>query len=240
MADTNDSMFGITVQTWGANSRAGNGMMSFADQKFFGGDVGHASINMKLPINSTTKEWMEQYCFAQTYEDFKKSKGTEDLSYEKYVQEVDKLIPVSIKSQATRVAKYDSSGHIIPTHEKAYEQVYFDVDWSWWPGRVQNSEDDMVWEREGKHFEYDEKWKDYLQPEQRIHRGKLGSRKMDYAPSAIIHQRDIPSSELERITRSHKIHQLEEKLELIKLLNSKIEDMANSKMSPGLSANVRD
>lgn len=88
----------------------------------------------------------------------------------------------------------------------------------------------MVWERKGKHFEYDKKWKEYLQPEQRVHQGQLGSRKMDYAPSAIMHQRDIPSSELERISRTHKIHQIEEKLKLIHSLNSKIVDMTHTKM----------
>ncbi|WP_115701544.1 protein SidG [Legionella sainthelensi] len=230
---SNDSLFGITVQTWGTKSRASNGMLTFADQQLFGGDVGHASINMKLPVTSTTKEWIENYCYKQTYEEYKKSKG-EDISYEKYLEEADKLIPITLTNQITRVAKYDSSGIIFPTNEKAYEQIYFDIDWSWWPGRIQNTNDDMIWEREGKHFAYDEKWKEILEPEQRLHRGKLGSRLMDYAPSAIIHQRDIPSCELDRITRKHQINQIEEKLNLINLLSSKIDVLSSAKISPSM------
>ncbi|HEN5500016.1 TPA: Dot/Icm T4SS effector SidG, partial [Legionella pneumophila] len=232
--EANDSLFGITVQTWGTNDRPSNGMMNFADQQFFGGDVGHASINMKLPVTDKTKQWIEKYCYSQTYDQFKKVKGNEDKTYEEYLKTAKRLIPVELKTQVTRKAQYDSNGNLVTTHEKAYEQIYFDIDWSWWPGRLQNTEDDMVWEREGKHFEYDEKWKEYLQPEQRVHRGKLGSRKMDYAPTSIIHQRDIPTSELEKITRDHKIHTIEEKLNVVKLLQSKIDEMPHTKMSPSM------
>lgn len=49
-------------------------MLTFADQQLFGGDVGHASINMKLPVTSTTKEWIENYCYKQTYEEYKNQK----------------------------------------------------------------------------------------------------------------------------------------------------------------------
>ncbi|HAT8105457.1 TPA: protein SidG, partial [Legionella pneumophila] len=230
----NNSLFGITVQTWGTNDQPSNGMMNFADQQFFGGDVGHASINMKLPVTDKTKEWIEKYCYSQTYDQFKQVKGNEDKTYEEYLKTAKRLIPVELKTQVTRKAQYDSNGNLVATHEKAYEQTYFDIDWSWWPGRLQNTEDDMVWEREGKHVEYVEKWKEYLQPEQRVHRGKLGSRKMDYAPTAIIHQRDIPTSELERITRDHKIHTIEEKLNVVKLLQSKIDEMPHTKMSPSM------
>ncbi|WP_133134399.1 hypothetical protein [Legionella santicrucis] len=228
-----DSMSGITIQTWGTQSRSSNGMITFADQKFFGGDVGHASVNMKLPVTSTTKEWIEKYCYKQTYEQFKKIKG-EESTYEEYLKDGGQIIPVSLKTQTTRVARYDSSGKMVATHDKAYEQTYFDIDWSWWPGRIQTTEEDYVWEREGKHFEYDEKWKEILQPEQRIHKGKLGHRVMDYAPSSIIHQRDIPSSELEKITRDHQIHQIEERIKLVALLNSKIEEMTGPKVTPSM------
>ncbi|KTD59108.1 SidG protein, substrate of the Dot/Icm system [Legionella sainthelensi] len=228
-----DSLYGITIQTWGTQSRPSNGMITFADQKLFGGDVGHASVNMKLPVTATTKEWIEKYCYKQTYEQFKKIKG-EESTYEEYLKDGGQVIPVSLKTQTTRAARYDSSGKLVATHDKAYEQTYFDIDWSWWPGRIQTTEEDYVWEREGKHFEYDEKWKAILQPEQRIHKGKLGHRLMDYAPSSIIHQRDIPSSELEKITRNHQIHQIEERIKLVALLNSKIEEMTGPKVTPSM------
>ena len=226
-----DSMFGISVQTWGTQSRSSNGLINFADQQLFGGNVGHASINMTLPITSTTKEWLEKYCFKYTYEDYTLNQNS-NATYEEYVQNVEKIIPVSIKTQTTRAAKYDSSGQIIATHEKAYEQAFFDVDWSWWPKVLHNTDSDMYSEREGKHFEYDEEWQEYLQPEQRVHRGELGSRKMTYAPTAIIHQRDIPSSELERITKTFNMEQIREKLKTVTLLYSKIQGLTDSKISP--------
>lgn len=52
---SNAGVLGVTVRTWGTKASKGNGMLNFMDQQLFGGDVGHASINMKLPINETTK-----------------------------------------------------------------------------------------------------------------------------------------------------------------------------------------
>lgn len=95
--EANDSLFGITVQTWGTNDRPSNGMMNFADQQFFGGDVGHASINMKLPVTDKTKQWIEKYCYSQTYDQFKKVKGNEDKTYEEYLKTAKRLIPVELK-----------------------------------------------------------------------------------------------------------------------------------------------
>ncbi len=228
-----DSMFGITVQTWGTESRSSNGMMAFTDRQFFGGNVGHASVNMKLPVTTTTKEWIETCCYKQTYDEFKKSKG-HNKTYEEYLKEAEQIIPVSLKTQVTRAAKYDSSGNVVATHDTAYKQTYFDIDWSWWPEKLQTTEEDYVSEREGRHFEYDDELKEILKPEQRIHQGTLGQRKMDYAPFAIIHQRDVPASELNRITREHGINKIEAKLETVELLNTKIKEMKSTKLTPSM------
>lgn len=91
----NRGLFGITVQTWGTKDKQSNGMINFMDQQLFGGDVGHASINMKLPINEDTKKWIEQYCCKESYEKFKTKNG--DVSYERYLEEVEKAIPFFTK-----------------------------------------------------------------------------------------------------------------------------------------------
>lgn len=53
----------------------------------------------------------------------------------------------------------------------------------------------MVEEREGLHFEYNEKAKKYLQPEERRHAGILDSLVMTYAPLSIMHQRDLSDTQ---------------------------------------------
>lgn len=220
--EANDSLFDITVQTWGTQDRPSNGMMTFADQTLFGGNVGHAAINMKLPITEQIKKWIEQYCCKQSFEQFCADKNDETITFDQYLESVEKLIPVSRKRVEVRQAKYHSSGVIIPTEKSTYEQSFFEIDWSWWPGKLQTEKDDYLKEREGKEFYYAPEWKEYFQPEQRVHRGKLRERVLDYAPSVIIHQRDLPEVLLRRYQQAAHLGQIDEKLNLIERLQIKI------------------
>ena len=55
MSSNEFGLYGVQVSTWGTKSTNSNGFDNFMDQELFGGNVGHASINMKLPINNETK-----------------------------------------------------------------------------------------------------------------------------------------------------------------------------------------
>ncbi|KTD63672.1 SidG protein, substrate of the Dot/Icm system [Legionella santicrucis] len=222
----NQGLFGITVQTWGTKDKQSNGMINFMDQQLFGGDVGHASINMKLPINEDTKKWIEQYCCKESYEKFKTKNG--DVSYERYLEEVEKAIPFSQKKQEVRKAQFNESGALQTSQERAYEQEYFDIDFSWWPSRVSTTTMDMIKEREGKHVNYAEEWRDYLQPVQRLHRGKIGQRLMDYDPLTVTHQRDLPDFILERMKKRNSMEKNDEKLNAITLLEKKIGELTST------------
>lgn len=52
---------------------------------------------MKLPVTDKTKEWIEKYCYSQTYDQFKQAKGNEDKTYEEYLKTAKRLIPVELK-----------------------------------------------------------------------------------------------------------------------------------------------
>ena len=87
----NNALFGATLHTWGTKSRSSNGMINFLDYQFFGGDVGHASISMKLPINDTSRQWIETYCCRQTYQEFV-SGAKKTTTYEEFLDKVEKRI----------------------------------------------------------------------------------------------------------------------------------------------------
>ncbi len=52
----------VTLYTWGTHPNGGNGMSHFMDSSFFGGNVGHASIEITLPANPKTEQLIQQYC----------------------------------------------------------------------------------------------------------------------------------------------------------------------------------
>ena len=54
--------YGVEVSTWGTHTDAGNGMVHYLGTDFFGGNVGHASITMKVPATPEYKALLEKYC----------------------------------------------------------------------------------------------------------------------------------------------------------------------------------
>ncbi len=228
----NLSFYGVTVQTWGTKPENGNGAINFLDQKLFGGDVGHAMVQLKIPVTDQTCEWIATYCCDKnknplTFDTYKLNHP--EASYHDFLntfEEEDKLIPFRIKQQTVRLTSLDDdpADKSESGKKNAFQQAYFEIDFSWWPARLQSVHDDMLLEREGKHFEYADKWKEYLEPEQRKHKGKIGARVMNYAPSSIIHQRDLPPLLMEGLKIKAKIIEIEKKLKLINenLLNKMI------------------
>ena len=217
----NNALFGATLHTWGTKSRSSNGMINFLDYQFFGGDVGHASISMKLPINDTSRQWIETYCCRQTYQEFV-SGAKKTTTYEEFLDKVEKRIPFAQKKMSVRKAVYNHEAKLVASAENVSEQAYFEIYFSWWPSRLHNLEQDMVAERHGKSFNYSDEWKEYLNPESRLHKGMLGQRFMDYVPSTIVHQRDLSDSMVQRITKKNRLLRIEDQLSLIELLSRKI------------------
>ncbi len=161
--DATESVFGVKVLTWGSSPDAGNGLVHALDALLFGGNVGHAAVQITFPDNPNGQELL------------------------KYCQEHN--IPCREKT----VSIFDKQGL-----EKEIKVI--EAYWSWWPSYAgtfylrKDRQEDVSHEREGVSFEWDEekiKKLNLSQPEQRHHKGKLGSRLMSYAPDEIIHVRDL-------------------------------------------------
>lgn len=239
MTKYNPGLHKVKVNTWSTKDKTSNGLDNFLEQEFFGGNVGHASIEMTLPISEKTKKMIETYCMEQTFKQYRatlKSKKRNQLTFKHYMEDAKQRIPVRLVETSTNLARYNVDGVLEKTDETASETSYYKIDFSFWPGlrdpfNLSNIEEDMMSEREGHHFEYSNKAKEDFQPEERIHRGILGSQTMTYAPMAIAHQRDMNDKKFAKIGRALELQKLTELLKAENLLISKVNELKSQKIS---------
>lgn len=233
------NLFGITVYTWGTKEGKKSGLTNYGEVYVHGGDVGHASINMCIPVDEITKAWIEKYSCKESFELFRKRPGKENASYEVYLKEVDKFFPVSKKKIAVRKATFDEKGEAKASSDLAFQREYFDIDFSWWPqsansiapATMHTHAEDIEAERHGKHKIYDEKWEEYIQPEIRTHTGKVTKSTKTYAPHYFLHERDLPQIIKESIVKKQRYKLIHEHLQSIDILLDKIDASNKGKLS---------
>jgi hypothetical protein len=168
---------GVKVSTWGTHPNAGNGMLHFLDTELFGGNVGHASVEVTFPADEKGQALIKKYC--------KNPKNPDEP-----------LIPYEEVEVAVDTVKKGPDGKLIKEEGAAHTEKVFKVYFSWWPGeRGHYLEESLLGEgedeREGVHFEMDPKWKEYIKPEERKSKGRLGEQVITLAPASIIHTRDL-------------------------------------------------
>ena len=151
---------GVKVLTWGTETDGGSGMGHFLDTRFFGGNVGHAAIQLVFPADAEGDRLVEQYCAA--------NKAHVGLPFVK----------------RRYVTPSSSSTNTLDTENTAvYSEAVYEVYWSWWPSKddeknlSQSIDDDQLSERMGTHFEWKTQWEEFIKPEKRIHKGLLGQKK---------------------------------------------------------------
>ena len=86
--------------------------------------MGHAKINLRLSISDETKPWIEAYCCKITFEEYQKEHN--EVTYEEYIAEVEKVIPVRIKKVNIREAYLSDTWTLEPSDEGAYSEEVFD------------------------------------------------------------------------------------------------------------------
>jgi hypothetical protein len=62
MSNKINHICGVQISTWGTHEHSGNGMAHYLDQKFFGGNVGHAAITITFPADERGRALLKQYC----------------------------------------------------------------------------------------------------------------------------------------------------------------------------------
>ncbi|KTD14618.1 SidG protein, substrate of the Dot/Icm system [Legionella gratiana] len=231
------SLHHVKIQFWGTKEKTSNGIDNFVEQELFGGNCGHVSIVMSLPINEETKKWIATYCYEQTYEQF--NAILPNLTIENFFKIAKQRIPTTHIQHSTHSAKYNKE-----MFEKTKEIVsnieFAQIEFSWWPSKDENfflsdTDEDMVDERKGRSFNYSKNAKEYLHPEERMHAGKLGAQIMTYAPSVIVHQRDLSDTQVKKINIGLQLERINEYLGVKDLLISKINAMNTFKVEGSLT-----
>ena len=238
------SIHRVKINTWGTKDKPGSGLDNFVEQELFGGNVGHASIEMTLPITLETQQMIEKYCMKETFEQWKSKKPTDrvNASFIDYIQNGKQIIPVQpILDVNSRSIFNDDGKLVIDEDKKAFKAMYYKIDFSFWPARgkarfrLSNLEDDMEDERKGRHFEYSDEAKEYIKPEERIHKGIIGSRSMTYAPLGISAQRNMSDEEFKKIGLFIELQKITEALEVKGILVSKVKELKVPKIDGSLN-----
>ncbi|MBN9287877.1 MAG: hypothetical protein BGO43_00020 [Gammaproteobacteria bacterium 39-13] len=171
--ESKSSVCGVKVCTWGTHPGGGNGMGHYFDTEFFGGNVGHASIQVTFPADEKGAEWVKKYCLVPP------------IPYEKHKVQVKK-------------AERDAKGDYQASQQNAFEEEVYVVTFTWFPGSAgyflgTSINADGLSEREGVNTAWDPKWRQRLgiDPESRVHKGKIGSTEMTYGPMSVVHRRDL-------------------------------------------------
>lgn len=204
---------GIRVATWGTSAKAGNGMPHFLNHKFFGGNTGHATVTVTFPADERGKALIKQYC------------TDPPIPYEKHIIRVPK---------AKRGANpLNPQGYGVSDEAIVEEEVY-SVNFSWWPewsgagyALAPFENDDAKDEREGVPVEYEPKWQELLQPEERVHGGILGSTKMAYGYSTVVHKAGLEAKQIELLDAQAQLQLLEQQQESLEVLNEKLDTKRN-------------
>lgn len=238
MPKYNPEFHQVKVQYWGLKNIKSKGLGAFLKGLLFGGNnAGHASLVMSLPVDHETKRWIEENCYSQTFEQYKQSNPKAD--YRQYLEDPRiKIIPTTLKTNTTYLAKQSSEGTFKKTDKVASVTEYFQIEFSWRntlgkPFILVDTEIDMQ-EEQGQHFEYSDAAKEYLQPEERRHAGMLGNQVMIHAPYSFVHQRDLSDTQMEIINTLLRLDRVEEHLRLKEKLLKKINDMKSPKIEGSL------
>lgn len=200
---------GVRVATWGTDVHAGNGMPHFLNQELFGGSTGHVAITVTFPADEKGKALIKQYC------------TDPPIPYEKHVIRVPKA------KKGVDPTKPQSYG---PSDEMMVEEEVYVVNFSWWPDwdgagwRLAPYEnEDNADEREGVHAEYQPLWQELLQPEERVHKGLLGTTKMVYGYSTVVHERGLAAKQIELLDAQAELQRVQQQIESLEILSDKLE-----------------
>ena len=164
------SVCGVKVCTWGTEYNAGNGMLHLLDTAFFGGNVGHAAIQLTFPANEEGERLVKEYC-----------EGTD--------------IPFTKKKIVTK----DKMGKVV------FEEEVYEVFWSWWGSSepighhlTEELEQDAQEEWMAVNFDWNEKWKEIINPEARHFKGKLGlgDKVITHGPKNVIHAKNLKPEQI--------------------------------------------
>lgn len=196
----------VTLYTWGTHQNGGNGMAHFIDAGFFGGNVGHAAIELTIPANETGKKLIQQYCL---------SGNNKVIPFERTTQN-----GLDENNQVKKQDVYKVYFSWWPGNQKGYDLK-------------RNINVDNVNERSGVDVgEIDPRFG--IDREQRTYHGLLGSRKVNLANKEIAHLTALNPEQKAFIETQRQLNESEDKLEAIAVIEKKLEAKETIKVESSL------
>ncbi|WP_115707363.1 hypothetical protein [Legionella sainthelensi] len=122
----NRDLHKVKINTWGTKEKSTNGLDNAVAQEFFGGNVGHASIEMTLPPTEETQKLIETYCMAETFAEWqsKKPEKRKSSTFAEYMDKVEHKIPVRLVETQIAQSTLNKEGKLTVGNKKTYEPVY--------------------------------------------------------------------------------------------------------------------
>lgn len=183
----------VTLYTWGTHADGGNGMAHFMDASFFGGNVGHAAIEVSLPANEKTEQLIQHYCL----------KGNKKLiPFERTTQNV-----LDEDNKVTKQDVYKVYFSWWPGNEQGFDLR-------------KNINIDNRSERTG--VDVGEMDPRFGTREQRTYHGPLGSRTVNLANKEISHLTSLTNDQKALIETERQLNESNDKLEAIAILEKKL------------------
>ncbi len=164
---------GVRVAVWGARPGGHQGLGHHLESELFGGNCGHVAMSLTIPVTPENTEMIKKYCSHP---------------------------PIPVEKQIVKIpkAKQDENGNWVPDHDAppAHEEEVYTITFSWWPGSGAfflnpSINSDGYDERIGVHREWDPRFREFIEVEERVHAGKIARTKMTYSALNVEHSRDL-------------------------------------------------
>jgi|GEM_PF-5907639 len=185
----------VTLYTWGTHLDGGNGMAHFLDASFFGGNVGHAAIEITLPANAKTEQLIQQYCLKDNKKVIPFERTTQNAIDESLQVKKQDVYKIYFSWWPGKENGFDLRKNINTDNE--HERIGVDA------GKIDSRYD--------------------LPPrEQRTYHGPLGSRTVNLANKEIAHLTSLTPDQKALIKIQRQLNESNDKLEALVILEKKL------------------
>jgi hypothetical protein len=185
---------GAKIQTWGTVDQENNGLIHFLDSELFGGNVGHAAIELTFPKDTKGEQLIEDYC---------KNSNTNK----------NKEIPFHTKQLIEPNGVYQEYYIVRFSALPGEDGMFIEGE--------QNK--DNLDERLGVNFNYNPRFKNLIQEQRKI-KGELGEKVITLAPFSMSHLESLNESPLHKkvIEAKEEVKRLVDRNNFLKKLEDKL------------------
>ncbi|OJV92913.1 MAG: hypothetical protein BGO43_07615 [Gammaproteobacteria bacterium 39-13] len=207
----------VKLSTWGTHHKGGNGMPHYIDTMLFGGNVGHAAVEVTIPANKEGETLVQKYC----------------------MDGLNTVIPFERVTQRF----LDENNQL---KEQDVYKVYFSWWPSEKSHSLHTSlNSDNIDERSGADVgEIDSRFTTgpnaLNKREQRTYKGKLGTKKVTLADNEIAHLSSLHRDEKKLLEMERELMNNARKMEALSILEKKLKDQINLPVKGSLLTLLND